>query len=141
MLDSQTKGRQIGIFARHVSRFSIAAQKTHFDDFSVIRKTEAYLVEKSASVYWVIDADAGGQRIRVLEITPDLVHPEWCEKGHAGFVLEGELELRFENQVVQYGMGDGFVNPSGSTDKHIPRALSSRTVLLLFEEDNSAVNS
>jgi hypothetical protein len=45
-------------------------------------------------------AGAGGQRIRVLEITPDLVHPEWCEKGHAGFVLEGELELRFEDQVV-----------------------------------------
>jgi len=71
-----------------------------------------------------------------LEITPDLVHPEWRENGHAGFVLEGELELHFKDQVVQYGPGDGFVIPPGPADKHIPRALSSRTVLLLFEQGN-----
>jgi hypothetical protein len=25
-------------------------------------------------------AGAGGRHIRVLEITPEMVHPEWCEK-------------------------------------------------------------
>jgi quercetin dioxygenase-like cupin family protein len=65
-------------------------------------------------------AGAGGRQIRVLEITPEMVHPEWCEKGHAGIVLEGELELRFEDQVVHYGTGDGFIIPSGPNDRHIP---------------------
>jgi quercetin dioxygenase-like cupin family protein len=82
-------------------------------------------------------AGAGGRRMRVLEITPDLVHPEWCEKGHAGFVLEGELELRFEDGAVQYRTGDGFIILSGQSDRHIPRALSSRTVLLLWEQEDT----
>jgi quercetin dioxygenase-like cupin family protein len=86
-------------------------------------------------------AGTGDQRIRILEITPDLVHPEWCEKGHAGFVLEGELELRFEDEVLQYGTGDGFIIPSGPNHKHIPRALSRRTVLVMFEEAQQAAPS
>jgi quercetin dioxygenase-like cupin family protein len=78
---------------------------------------------------------AAGKHVRLMEITPELMHPEWCVKGQAGFVIEGTLEMRFEKEVVQYCAGDAFIIPFGDHDKHIPRALSPRVTLLLFEED------
>lgn len=76
---------------------------------------------------------SNGTRMRRLKITPEMSHPEWCEAGHAGFVLEGELELRFDDQTIQVKAGNGFVLPAGSASRHIPRSLAPTTVLLLVE--------
>lgn len=50
-----------------------------------------------------------GVRIRMLEITPDLVHPDWCSKAHAGYVLEGSFELRLPDAPLAYEKGDAFI--------------------------------
>ena len=33
----------------------------------------------------------GSKQIRLLEFSSEFVELDWCEKGHAGFVLEGTL--------------------------------------------------
>ncbi len=57
----------------------------------------------------------GTKQIRLLEFSPEFVEPEWCEKGHAGFVLEGTLEVDFKGRVVVYPQGSGiFISPGAA---------------------------
>lgn len=44
----------------------------------------------------------GAQQFRLVEITTEFVDPHWCEKGHQGFVIDGELEVDFKGSVVRY---------------------------------------
>jgi quercetin dioxygenase-like cupin family protein len=74
------------------------------------------------------------RQIRLLEFGPDLNHQEWCEIGHLGYVLEGEFEIEFANQVIKFKKGDGISIPPGEKDKHRPKALSKKVRLIFFEE-------
>ena len=62
----------------------------------------------------------GDRQLRLVEYTKDLV-PHWCDKGHIGYVLEGQLEITFENERVVYNPGDGVFIPSGKDHKHMGR--------------------
>jgi quercetin dioxygenase-like cupin family protein len=74
-----------------------------------------------------------GRQVRLLELAPALVHPDWCVRGHAGYVLDGRLELRFKSRVVQCEAGEGFLIPSGDEHAHIPRALTARVTLFVVD--------
>ena len=76
----------------------------------------------------------GGRRLRLLELGPEFVEPEWCQKGHIGYVLEGELEIDFGGRLVTFRAGDGLWIPPGDAHKHKARALTERVVLILVEE-------
>ena len=52
----------------------------------------------------------GDRQLRLVEYAKDL-EPHWCEKGHIGYVLEGQLEITFENERVVYNPGDGVLYP------------------------------
>ena len=54
--------------------------------------------------------------------------------GHIGYVLEGQLEITFENERVVYRPGDGVFSPSDSEHKHMGRVLSD-FVRVIFVED------
>ena len=41
-------------------------------------------------------------QIRILEISKELYHPDWCKTGHIGFVMEGELEIEFDDETINY---------------------------------------
>ncbi len=74
-------------------------------------------------------------RMRLLEMTPELSHPEWCTVGHVGYLLEGKLEVRFADEVVTYEPGDGMVIPGGEAHKHIPRALTDVVTMYIVDEE------
>jgi quercetin dioxygenase-like cupin family protein len=76
-----------------------------------------------------------GRQLRLLELTPGLVHPDWCARGHAGYVLEGRLELRFRTGAVQCNGGEGFLIPGGEAHAHIPRALTDRVTLFVVDDE------
>jgi arsenate reductase len=80
----------------------------------------------------------GSQQLRLLEFTRELRHPHWCETGHIGYVLEGELEIEFEGGVITCRAGDGISIPRGLPDRHRPRAIS-EFVRLVFVEDVNQV--
>jgi Cupin domain len=77
----------------------------------------------------------GGRQLRVLELTPELFHTEWCAKGHAGYVLDGRLELRFKDHIIQCEAGEGFLIPAGEEHAHIPRSLTDCVTLFLIEDE------
>jgi quercetin dioxygenase-like cupin family protein len=86
-----------------------------------------------AGVRFKVQRD-GARQLRLLEFTPALMHPHWCVAGHMGYVVEGDLEIEFDDRVEAYRAGDGVLIPAGPSDRHRPRALSGR-VRLIFVED------
>ena len=74
-----------------------------------------------------------GKQLRLVEYTKDM-EPHWCEKGHIGYVLDGQFEIRFEREVIVFNQGDGIFIPSGKEHKHMGRVLSD-VVKVIFVED------
>ena len=58
----------------------------------------------------------------------------WCEKGHYGYMLEGELEIEFSNEKIIYKTGDGIFIPDGKEHKHRAKALSTFVRVIFVEE-------
>jgi quercetin dioxygenase-like cupin family protein len=78
--------------------------------------------------------ERAGKRVRLVEFGTEFVEPDWCLKGHVGYVLEGNLELELEDRAERFGPGDGFVIRPGGVDKHKARAVGSTARMLLIED-------
>ena len=77
---------------------------------------------------------SGVKQLRLVEFTSEFVEPDWCEKGHFGFVIKGELEIDFHGQLVRYPEGSGIFIPSGSGSGHKGRSITSSVLLFLIED-------
>ncbi|PLX87894.1 MAG: hypothetical protein C0618_05665 [Desulfuromonas sp.] len=75
-----------------------------------------------------------GKRIRLVEFSSELVEPDWCRKGHIGYVLKGEMEINFNGKIISYGAGDGIFIPPGENHKHMVKVHSGTVRLVLTEE-------
>jgi len=75
----------------------------------------------------------GGKQLRLVEYTEEMP-PHWCKKGHYGLVLNGELEIEYENEKIVYKSGDGVFIPDGENHKHKGRVLT-ESVRIIFVED------
>lgn len=73
------------------------------------------------------------RQLRLVEYSKDMPQ-HWCEKGHFGYVLDGKMEIRLENEGYTYSSGDGVFLPSGQKHKHMARILTD-TVTIIFVED------
>lgn len=78
--------------------------------------------------------EQGGMKLRLAEFGRDFVEPDWCVKGHIGYVLEGRLEIDFDGNKISFGPGDGIFIPPGEQHRHKGKALT-ETVKLIFVED------
>ncbi len=76
----------------------------------------------------------GTKQLRLLELTREFIEPEWCEKGHAGFVVQGELEIDFQGKSVRYPQGVGIFIPAGLASAHKARSITPSVLLFLVEE-------
>lgn len=76
----------------------------------------------------------GSKQLRLLELTSEFEESEWCEKGHVGIVLKGQLEIDFRGRVVRYPEGSGLFIPSGASSAHKASAKFSTVLLFLVEE-------
>ena len=74
-----------------------------------------------------------GRQLRLVEYTQEMP-PHWCEKGHIGYVLEGQFEIAFEAEVAVFNPGDGIFIPAGAQHKHKGKVLSD-LVRVVFVED------
>jgi hypothetical protein len=77
---------------------------------------------------------SGSKQLRLLEFTSEFFEPDWCEKGHVGFVIQGELEIDFHGQLVRYPEGSGIIIPAGSASAHKARSITPVVLLFLVEE-------
>lgn len=56
------------------------------------------------------------------------------KKGHAGYVLEGVLEIDFHGRKETFEAGDGLFISAGPESGHKARALTPVVRVILFEE-------
>ncbi len=75
----------------------------------------------------------GDMRLRLLECRGEL-EPPWCEKGYIGYILEGQLEITFENERLVYNSRDRVLIPSWREHKHSVRVLSEVVRVVFVEE-------
>ena len=76
----------------------------------------------------------GSQQLRLVEFSEGFVEADWCLKGHAGIVMDGEFALDFNGRLEYFKKGDICFIPNGETDKH--KAIlgkGQKVTLLLFE--------
>jgi len=76
----------------------------------------------------------GNQQIRIVEFSDGFVEPDWCQRGHAAYVLEGEFSNDYHGTLERYKKGDIIVIPKGEAAKH--KAIlgkNEKVTLLLFE--------
>jgi quercetin dioxygenase-like cupin family protein len=64
----------------------------------------------------------GPRQVRLLELTPEFEEPQWCEKGHVGFVVAGELDINFHGRVVRFPQGSALMIPPGPQHGHKAKA-------------------
>ena len=74
----------------------------------------------------------GGKQLRLVEYTKAM-EPHWCEKGHIGYVLEGQFEIAFEDQTAVFNPGDGIFIPPGPEHKHMGQALTDVVRVIMVE--------
>ena len=76
----------------------------------------------------------GNKQLQLLELTLEFVEPDWCEKGHVGMVLNGELEIDFRGNLVRYPEGAALMIPGRTENGHKARSIAPTTQLFLVEE-------
>lgn len=78
--------------------------------------------------------EQSGKKLRLVEFGKEFVEPDWCTKGHIGYVLEGEIEIDFDGKVILFGPGDGLFIPPGHEHKHKGRVLTDKVTAILVED-------
>jgi quercetin dioxygenase-like cupin family protein len=77
--------------------------------------------------------DQNNLRLRLVEYSSGMP-PHWCEKGHYGYVIEGQMEIEYESGSVKYEPGDGIFIPDGPDHRHRGRALTGKVLVFFVEK-------
>lgn len=75
--------------------------------------------------------DFGGNRFRIVEFSQDFVEPDWCLKGHDGYILSGEIIVNIDGELTSFGQGQAIHLPAGLRHRH--HATVSTATLFLIE--------
>ena len=78
--------------------------------------------------------EQGGKKLRLVEFAKEFVEPDWCTKGHFGYILEGQIEIDFDGKAIPFGPGDGVFIPAGEEHKHKGRVLTDAVKIILAED-------
>ena len=74
------------------------------------------------------------RKLRLVEFTREFIEPDWCTKGHIGYVLEGEGKVYFTNCSIELMPGNGIFISAGVENKHKLQVTSNTIRLILVEE-------
>jgi len=78
--------------------------------------------------------ERNGRKLRLVEFTREFFEPDWCTKGHIGYILEGQMEIDFDGKVIVFSPGDGLFIPLGEKHKHKGRVLTDVVKIILVED-------
>ena len=67
--------------------------------------------------------EGNGKKFRLVEFSEELEEPDWCLKGHLGYILEGTLRIDFNGTVETVSAGQGFCIPPARNINIWPRFL------------------
>ena len=77
--------------------------------------------------------DQNGTRLRLVEYAREMP-PHWCERGHAGMLLEGVMEIEYDSGIVRYEHGDALYMPSGEAHRHRAVVVTEKAVCFFIEQ-------
>ena len=78
--------------------------------------------------------EQNGKKLRLVEFFKEFIEPDWCTKGHIGYIIEGQIEIDFDGTKEIFGPGDGVFIPSGQEHKHIGKVITEKVKTILIEE-------
>jgi quercetin dioxygenase-like cupin family protein len=84
---------------------------------------------------------AGLGRATLLRFRPGFADPQWCENGHAAFVLEGRLSIELEDGVHRVAAGEGFVVEPGTPHRAANAGTADVLVFVASYDANAAAVS
>ena len=95
---------------------------------------------KFDSMPWVEVSDLARQKsvqladraIRILELKAGFAEPDWCQRGHVGFVIAGKLRIDIDGQEEVFSAGDGLLIPEGKKHRALPH--DENVTLFLVDE-------
>lgn len=71
--------------------------------------------------------------LRLVQYSRDML-PHWCDRGHIGHIVEGQLRIEFKTGIEDFAPGDALFIPTGP--EHAHRAVPNTPVVTaLFVED------
>jgi hypothetical protein len=86
------------------------------------------------------EATVDGARWAIVEYEEGVSRDEWCEEGHRGYVLQGEIEYEFDDsqQPLRITEGQAFLLLPASTGRgaHRGRNLASGPTRLFLVDDH-----
>jgi len=74
----------------------------------------------------------GDKQVRLIQYTKEMPQ-HWCDKGHFGYILEGEIEIEYSDVKHIYKSGDGVFIPDGEEHKHKGRVISDSATVIFVE--------
>ncbi len=78
-----------------------------------------------------------GKKLRLVEFTGEFIERDWCLKAHAGYVLEGEMEIIFATGATErFVAGDGLIIGDAEGARHKARVAGAKVRLLLVEDED-----
>jgi quercetin dioxygenase-like cupin family protein len=79
----------------------------------------------------------GGRKLRLVEFAEEFIEPDWCTKGHIGYMLEGQMEIDFDGKKIVFSAGEGIFIPPGEEHKHKAEVLTNVVKVILVEDAQS----
>ena len=88
------------------------------------------------------ELEVEGARWAIVEYGEGVVRDEWCEEGHRGFVLRGEILYEFDDgsEPLRAREGEAFLLPPAPLERgaHRGRNIASRPTQLFLIDDPAA---
>ena len=85
------------------------------------------------------EADVGGKRWATVEYGEGVRRDDWCEEGHRGYVLSGEIEYEFDDgrEPLRAAQGEAFLLPPADlgSGAHRGRNTARETTRLFLIDD------
>jgi hypothetical protein len=85
------------------------------------------------------EAEVGGQRWATVEYGEGVHRKDWCEEGHRGYVVSGEIEYEFDDgrEPLRASQGEAFLLPPAvlGSGAHRGRNTARRPTRLFLIDD------
>jgi len=78
--------------------------------------------------------NSDNKQIRLVEYDKLFIEQVWCIMGHMGYVIEGEIEIDFNGENINYRPGDALFILPGEAHKHKLKVVSDKAILFLVED-------
>jgi len=78
--------------------------------------------------------NSDNKQIRLVEYDKSFIEQVWCIIGHIGYVIEGEIEIDFNGENINYKSGDALFILPGEFHTYKLKVVSDKAILFMVED-------